>query len=278
MNERLEGRDMRVKLAIMTGWIIRTALCFALLLSAAALVRADDATKDAPPPATEATYDETQPGADDPRVREGFEAYKAGDFKKAYDIWLPLADAGNAEAQYRMAALYSRGEGVSTDGKSAIYWLEHAAQQGHVIAAYNAGLYYNEGELNLPLSAAKAIKYYSLAANAGHAASAYNLGLIYDGGMEGIPRNNKLAMKHYKTAAAQCNVNALNNLGALFINIEPPARDYSEAYKWFLLAAKKGDPGAIRNRNVLLQYSSSAELKEGKRRMQAWIDDHACMQ
>jgi len=114
---------MRVKLAIMTGWIIRTALCFALLLSAAALVRADDATKDAPPPATEATYDETQPGADDPRVREGFEAYKAGDFKKAYDIWLPLADAGNAEAQFRVGRLYRRGEGVpKISSKAASYW------------------------------------------------------------------------------------------------------------------------------------------------------------
>ncbi|WNJ98520.1 hypothetical protein L2D14_11635 [Thalassospiraceae bacterium LMO-JJ14] len=39
---------MRVKLAIMTGWMTRTALCIALLMSAAAPVRADEASTGGP--------------------------------------------------------------------------------------------------------------------------------------------------------------------------------------------------------------------------------------
>jgi len=51
---------MRVKLAIMTGWMTRTALCTALLMSAASLVRADEASmggpENVPPPLFETRF------------------------------------------------------------------------------------------------------------------------------------------------------------------------------------------------------------------------------
>jgi TPR repeat protein len=93
----------------------------------------------------EATYDETQPGADDPRVKEGIAAYQAGDFKKAYDIWLPLAEAGNAEAQYRMGRYYDRAEGKQKNIKMAKLYLEKAAAKKHSIAINGLGIMYDSG-------------------------------------------------------------------------------------------------------------------------------------
>ena len=44
------------------------------------------------------------------------------------------AAAGDAEAQYRLACRYSKGDGITQDYGKAIAWLEKAAAQGHEAA------------------------------------------------------------------------------------------------------------------------------------------------
>ena len=43
---------------------------------------------------------------------EGMLAYNKGDFAKAFNIWKPMADKGNASAQLPIALMLDRGEGV----------------------------------------------------------------------------------------------------------------------------------------------------------------------
>ncbi len=53
------------------------------------------------------------------------------------------AQAGDAEAQYRLGMLHILGLYVPTDYKQTFTWLEKAAQQGHVYAQYELGSFYH---------------------------------------------------------------------------------------------------------------------------------------
>ena len=68
----------------------------------------------------------------------GMRAYENGDFEIAYKEWLPLAEAGNADAQYWIGKLYSSGKGVKQDSETAFAYYLSAAQQGHGEAQHSA--------------------------------------------------------------------------------------------------------------------------------------------
>ena len=46
---------------------------------------------------------------------EGLQAYKNGDYATAAREWLPLAQQGEARAQFLLGALYAQGYGVPQD-------------------------------------------------------------------------------------------------------------------------------------------------------------------
>src|SRR4029450_9405254 len=75
----------------------------------------------------------------------GFQAYKNGDYATAARVWLPLAQQGDARAQFLLGSLYAQGYGVPQDYGAAVQWFRRAAEQGHVAAQYNLGVRYHEG-------------------------------------------------------------------------------------------------------------------------------------
>ena len=52
----------------------------------------------------------------------GESAYNRGNFKEAYNHWLPLAVAGDPIAQYSLGVLYSDDDGVARDYVAAENW------------------------------------------------------------------------------------------------------------------------------------------------------------
>ena len=56
-----------------------------------------------------------------------------------------LADAGDADAQWRMGVRYHTGAGVPQDDKQAVQWFLRAAEQGNVTAQATLGAYYWAG-------------------------------------------------------------------------------------------------------------------------------------
>jgi len=56
-----------------------------------------------------------------------------------------LADAGDADAQWRMGVRYHTGAGVPQDDRQAVQWFLRAAEQGHVGAQATLGAYYSAG-------------------------------------------------------------------------------------------------------------------------------------
>ena len=51
--------------------------------------------------------------------QDGADAYARGDYAGALSDWRPLADAGDASAQYSLGAMYFHGHGVAqSDGEA----------------------------------------------------------------------------------------------------------------------------------------------------------------
>ncbi len=75
-------------------------------------------------------------GAD---FQAGLEAAERGDYAKALREWRPLAEQGNADAQYNLGLMYENGWGVAQDYAEAVKWWRLAAEQGRADAQLGLG-------------------------------------------------------------------------------------------------------------------------------------------
>lgn len=73
-------------------------------------------------------------------VKDGVDAWQAGDYQKAVAEWRPLAVSGDADAQFNLGQAYKLGRGVPADLAQAESWYRRAAKQGHLQAEDNLGL------------------------------------------------------------------------------------------------------------------------------------------
>ena len=53
------------------------------------------------------------------------------EYKTAFDLWLPLAEEGNAPAQFNVELLYRQGLAVESDIKEAMLYYMPACNQGN---------------------------------------------------------------------------------------------------------------------------------------------------
>ena len=80
-------------------------------------------------------------------VKAGVDRWMGGDFKGAVAQWRPLADRGDADAQFNLGQAYKMGKGVPLDLAQAQSWYQKAAAKGHKQAQVNVGLLlYNSGK------------------------------------------------------------------------------------------------------------------------------------
>lgn len=73
-------------------------------------------------------------------VKDGVDAWQAGNYPAAVAEWRPLAIAGDADAQFNLGQAYKLGRGVPADLAQAEAWYRRAAKQGHLQAEDNLGL------------------------------------------------------------------------------------------------------------------------------------------
>ena len=190
---------------------------------------------------------------------DGFRAYQRGDYATALREWRPLADQGEAAAQYNLGLMYDNGEGVREDDAEAAKWYRLAADQGYAAAQNNLGGMYARGE-GVPEDYAEGAKWYRLAADQGDAVAQYNLGLMYARG-EGVPENYVQAYRWASLAAAAGHQNARKNLQILRGLMTPG--QIAEAQR-LAAGGKVGAPAtgwsAIRNSDVRLIQKALSDL------------------
>ncbi|TNE35057.1 MAG: hypothetical protein EP348_09780 [Alphaproteobacteria bacterium] len=131
--------------------------------------------------------------------QEGVAAYEAGDYKAAFDEWLPLAKANDPAAMRNIGHMYRRGLGVPQDYKKALTWYMRAATLGFDRAEANVAGMYLKGE-GVEQNYAQAAKWFARAAQQGHVISQYNLALMLENGL-GVQKNERAALEWYRLAA-----------------------------------------------------------------------------
>ena len=73
-------------------------------------------------------------------VKAGIEAWQRADYGGAVAIWRPLAEKGDADAEFNLGQAYRLGRGVPINLAAAQTWFERAANQGHLDAQTTLGL------------------------------------------------------------------------------------------------------------------------------------------
>ncbi len=138
---------------------------------------------------------------------KGVAAYKKGVYATALRLLRPLAEQGQASAQYNLGLMFDNGQGVSQDYAAAMSWYLRAAEQGHAAAQNNLGLIFANGAPGVPQNYATAMSWYRKSAEQGHAAAQYNLGAMYAQG-QGVSQDYAAAASWYRKAAEQGNAMA----------------------------------------------------------------------
>jgi len=75
----------------------------------------------------------------------GVDAYDQGDYATALKEMQPLAEQGDADAQFNLGVMYENGQGVPQDDGEAARWFRLAAEQGESAAQTKLGLLYEQG-------------------------------------------------------------------------------------------------------------------------------------
>ncbi|MCP4055148.1 MAG: sel1 repeat family protein [Mesoflavibacter sp.] len=78
------------------------------------------------------------------------------------------AEAGDADAQYRLGLEYKAGDNIKPSDKDALYWFTKAADQGNADAKYKAGLIHFCGGLGVKTNKIIGFRFWIEAAEQGH--------------------------------------------------------------------------------------------------------------
>ena len=165
---------------------------------------------------------------------EGLLAYTQGDYQSALRIWRPLAEEGDAAAQFNIGLLYDTGQGIDEDPGAAAHWYRLAADQGYAKAQLNLGDLYASGR-GVPQDFLEAAERYEEAATQRNANARYKLGYLYHHG-SGVSQDLKQAVRLYQQAADQGLAEAQLMLGILYSLGEAVPQDLQTAYVWLSLA------------------------------------------
>jgi uncharacterized protein len=235
----------------------------------------------------------------------GVASHEKGVNATALRLLRPLAEQGDASAQYNLGLMFDKGQGVPQDYATALSWYRKAAEQGHAAAQNNLGLIFANGGPGVPQDFATAVSWYRKAAEQGHAAAQYNLGatyaqgqgvsqdygaaaswyrkaaeqgnamaqynlgVMYDDG-QGVPQDYAVAVSWYRKAAEQGYVDAQVNLGILYGMGQGVPRDYVIAHMWFNLAAAGGDKDAVTSRDRVAAQMTPAQVTKALKLAREW--------
>ena len=161
-------------------------------------------------------------------------AYTEGNYEQTFKELKPLAEQGDANAQFMLARLYQDGEGIPQDFKKAVNWYKRAAEQ-------------EIGDDKL--------------AFLGIRTAQYNLGLMYKNG-KGVQQNDQEAVKWYRLAAKLGDADAQNNLGNMYAEGRGAEQNSVRAYMWYFIASMNGNADGKSNAYILLMEDSEKTMEQ----------------
>jgi hypothetical protein len=109
--------------------------------------------------------------------QKGLDAYESEDYAAALEEWKPLAELGEADAQFYLGKIFANGLGVTQDYMAAVKWYKLAAEQGKIEAQNNLGFMYAEGN-GVAQDNIRAYMWWNIAASQGIKKAAVNLSMV----------------------------------------------------------------------------------------------------
>ncbi len=176
------------------------------------------------------------------------------------------ANSGDAEACFKLGALYANGRGVKQDSAQARKWLKKAVTQENNAARTLLGWLYLNDE-SLRQSDTDAIELFLQAAEAGDSDAQCSLGDIYLVGAAGIEPNPRAMLQWYNSAAQQHHPKAQYMLGKLLAEGQLIEKNDEAAFQWLTLAIMNQSEPAQKELAMLTSRLSSDELEQYKQRM-----------
>ena len=156
------------------------------------------------------------------------DAYDKERWADALMMCKPLAEKGDAEAQYHLGWMYSNGQGVMQDYKATARLWGLAAKQSYPDAQSFLALMYLSGR-GVPQDYNEAARLLELAAKQGFPDAQFNLGAMFDAG-QGVPL------------------------------------DYVKAHMWLNVAATNGRHYAASNRETVASKMTREQLADAQER------------
>jgi len=142
------------------------------------------------------------------------------------------ADAGEVEAQCRLAAMYDKGQGTPEDRAAAAKWYQRCAQSGDGAAMLRLAEIYQTGD-GVPRNKVAAVEWYRRAAEAKQPRAVCRLAALYDTG-QGVIQDLSEAANLYRTCAETGDGAAMLRLAQIY---EFGEDDRATALEWYRKAA-----------------------------------------
>jgi TPR repeat protein len=172
------------------------------------------------------------------RLDEAVSAFESGDDATALALFRPLAEKGDARAQYYLGLMYLEDRGVRGDAREALAWFKRAAVSGDPDAQYMLApcIHYGGSGPNPE----EAMAWLRRAAEQGQPEAQRDLGAYLATG-EICARDEREALHWYLQAAAQGHPDAQYNAGLMLLEGEGCTPDQAQGRKWLKQAADGGD-------------------------------------
>ncbi len=154
------------------------------------------------------------------RFLEGVTAYDTGDYHRAFEVWLPLAQGGDLAAMRNVALMLRKGEGTPRDPARALWFYEEAGSKGFGLAQLNAAFMHLEGD-GVPKNIEAAAFWFHAAALSGSPIAQYNIAVMYERG-QGVDKDMPRALGWYALAARSGNKLAMDRLAVLVPSLDGP--------------------------------------------------------
>ena len=189
------------------------------------------------------------------------------------------AEGGDTLSQYILATRYLEGRGISQNTSQGIFWIEKAALNGNIDAAYSLALMYDQG-LHVDIDKQKAVKFYLLSAKKFNVA-AHRLGEMYEYGL-GVSEDYAKALEWYVASGNFNNpawekryTRAAFSIGRLYAQGKGVPKNYAVAAEWFLMASDFGEGygGRVGEAQCALaiMYSTGLGVKPDNEQVEFWL-------
>ncbi len=175
------------------------------------------------------------PSAVNADLAKGKDALEMEDFTSAWQELLPVAEAGNTEAQILVGRMYNNGHGVNANLDKGAEYYKRAAADGNARAQALLAFLYTVGR-GVKKDHGKALQWYLLAADSGDAYAQLDVARIYRSGT----------------------------------NVD---RDYVQAYKWYFIVSKNDEicDCLLDGKDMVAAKMSGQEIQQAEKLAAEWF-------